>query len=574
MPKRSVARNTFTVLVFGTGFCAVVAAAADRTSQVEKIEERLNVIEREFSIFRELTGHKLQTQEKAQTDRLEAQDKRLTDFGAYTTQQANNIAQQANSIASISNNTAQVGNYIAWTSAGIAFVVFLAGLATYVTATRQAAKKAHEAVDAWFLSNGGLLETRLANLEAKASDGAKVIDDSAGAVAETATAAQATIHQIVSDLYKLVPGLLTSAKSPNADSIGVAENVEANAALKEIADKALVELRAKEAVAADSTHVVEGINMQTTSKLNLAAFAERLYAVGIGLFADRAYEYALQSFDMCAEVGELAKPKTRVACLFARAVTLGLLNKQADELLAYEEIDRQFHDDSDGLVRTNVANALYNKAVTLGQRGDTDAALATYEDIERRFGKDQDSLVRQVVAKAAVNRASRLSNPFGNSAATAAFDAVAARFNADEDPLVLCQVAFALSGASFNRIAASKQAATEGRPLSADLLGRAEQDLQKALSISDNNNSAMIRGNLGYCYFLMGDTERADEHTRAAASAADTAWFENQKGDADVYRIEPTDSQYVVFLSGIWAAADTSKLGNEGTPPSPAHRVA
>ena len=163
------------------------AAQAD----MDKLQEQVRTLDKELAVQREAFVRKLDDVEKRQIE--------IT-------------AQQANSLAAIANQTTALWNYIAYTSAAITVIVFIAGIATYFSAKSKAEKEARVASAKWFEENAVELKNQIDVLRAEAANAASQIKTQVQQVLSTAAVANQSIEASVANTI-----LSASKMSPSGE---------------------------------------------------------------------------------------------------------------------------------------------------------------------------------------------------------------------------------------------------------------------------------------------------------------------------------------------------------------------
>ena len=115
-------------------------AAPESSTDIRNTQAELRMLEKDVSTIKEHIAI-----------RLDAQDKRVGDLGQIT-------AQQANHIAAVATQTTYLG-YL------ITLVAFVAGLVTYLSATRRAKTEAEVASKQWFEEKADGLLKHIEELE-------------------------------------------------------------------------------------------------------------------------------------------------------------------------------------------------------------------------------------------------------------------------------------------------------------------------------------------------------------------------------------------------------------------------
>ncbi len=67
----------------------------------------------------------------------------------------------------------------------------------------------------------------------------------------------------------------------------------------------------------------------------------------------------------------------------------------------------------------------------------------------------------------------------------------------------------------------------------------------------------MVLGNLGYCLFLAGDIEAAEDATRECLQLGQLTSLNEQRTHAALHRVEPEDSDFEHMLDRLWVRVTT-----------------
>jgi tetratricopeptide (TPR) repeat protein len=296
------------LVVSGSAFAADQPAVR---SDLEKLQEQIHTIDKDLSIYKEVSAAK-----------LDSQDKRLGDI-------ALNTAQQANHLAAISNQTTTVGNYIAITSALITILVLIAGFITYFSAVSKAEKEARNASALWFKQNAADLQKEFEKLRAEAQKVSAQIESHGKQIASEASSTSAAMAKAGRAVL-----VLGSARGSANETPREAPNQQAVQTVRE-ASEALKDKPESQFTAAD------------------------YYARGLASFSSKNYQSALSVFEQAIALSKADTPTAQISqYLFAKGVTLGALGKSEEEIAVYDEIDRRFGKDESPSVREQVALAV------------------------------------------------------------------------------------------------------------------------------------------------------------------------------------------------------------------------
>ena len=184
------------------------------------------------------------------------------------------------------------------------------------------------------------------------------------------------------------------------------------------------------------------------------------------------------------------------------------------------------------------------------------SAISAFENASQAAGRNTPAVQQ---AQYLFAKGSTLSVLDKGLEATEVYDDIYARFGQDAAPDLQLIVASALNGKSFHQIVAAKQKWSD-KFLREDTLSTAISGLQRALNQSDEGNSAMILGNLGYAQFLLGQRKVAEISTRECLRLGGQKSLDEQLSDTRLHRIEPQDSDYEKMLSEIWKTVKAESL--------------
>jgi tetratricopeptide (TPR) repeat protein len=483
------------------------ALATDRpasASDLEKLQEQVRGLDKDVTVLKETASAK-----------LDAQDKRISDLSIST-------AQQGNHLSAISTQTGTVANYIAITSIVITILVFSAGFITYVSATRKAKEEARR----WFEEQAVSLREKIKTLEEQASKAADQI-----------SAHGIHVAQLADD---------TSKKITEAGALLLQQNSSTTTGVKSQEQT-------------DAANIVKQATDALKRKPESQFTSEDHYAKGLDYYRKGDFQSAFESFDAALASAEKANASEHdlVGLLLAKGIALGQLNRLADEIVAYDEIDRRYKEDTRPEIREQVAMALFNKGVSLGQLFRSKEAIAVYDEIDRRYKEDTRAEIREQVAKALYAKGASLGQLNRSEEAIAVYEEVNHRYKEDTRPEIREQVATAWNGMGFCFLMQAKQKWIR-KDERTKLLGTTIEKLQAALtSVSIVKTRAVILGNLGYCFFLSGKSTDAIAPTKECLLLGGQKSFDEQKTDAKQHRVEPEDTQYEALLDKLWAELKT-----------------
>lgn len=330
------------------GLCLALVASIAAPSQpatqtdIQQLQQQILVLDKELTVLKEVASN-----------RLDAQDKRVGDLGLWTSQQANHMG-------AISNLSTLVGIGITVLTALIAVGAgFITYFSTKNRVIEEAEKHAQSAAEAWFIKNKEKLEKEIAELEELAANG------------------KTTINTRLSEIDQAADQILSR---PN-HSPSQASNPEALLILK-TASSAL------------------------KSKPETEFTAEDHYIRGLNEYSAKRFDLALTNFDTAISIAttESVPPEKLSDYMFARALTLGDLNRHDEEIKGYDKIDEYFGKYSDPTLRRLVGKSLFNKGFALSQLNRSQDEIKVYDEIERRYSSDNTPPLRELTANALVNK--------------------------------------------------------------------------------------------------------------------------------------------------------------------------
>ena len=496
---RTVLIAALTWFAFGPASATPAANQAD----LEKLQEQVRALDKDNAVL---------------AAKIDAQNSRIADLGLAA-------AQQSNHIAVASNQTSVVGNLISWTGVAISILVAVAGLITYFSATARAKAEANEAAQKWFDDKADSLTKQIADLEAQVQRALKAIDGHENRVAETAAMANAHIKSdedavaaMAATLFKFQDG---AASNPvNQDAVRqvsqLSENLEAKPE--------------KDFTSADH------------------------FTRGLALLQDKNFLGALQQFEKAAKDTKLSAAET-VNYLFAQAFTLSRLDRTKEAIAVYDTLVQRYGEDSSPGVREQLAMALFNKGVQVGKLHGPEQEIAAYDTLVQRYGEDSSPVMRELVAMALFNKGVQLHDP---EQEIAVYDALVRCYGDDSSPGVREQVTKAKNGAAFNAMLIAKEHWTD-EVLRAQRLRQALTLLEAV--VAQSAQDAVFLGNLGYCFFLLGEDDLARQWTAKCLQIGGAAQLEAQRGDARLHRVEPQDTAYEALLDELWGQVQASAAG-------------
>jgi len=186
---------------------------------------------------------------------------------------------------------------------------------------------------------------------------------------------------------------------------------------------------------------------QVATPRNVLALAASVnLGVALGQMQKHADAIALYD-DLDRRFGTSADRMIRVFVASARvdkAYRLVRLGRAADAIALYDRVDRDFGSQTTQAMQAVVADAMLGKGLAYGELGQTQAELASYDALVRRFGASHSGASRKFVFWAMVNKGLRLGALGRVQEAIAVYDDLIARFDIASEPVLRDLVAKAL----------------------------------------------------------------------------------------------------------------------------------
>ena len=280
-----------------------------------RLQDQVRTLYKELAVQREAFVRKVEDVEKRQTEIM---------------------AQQANSLAAISNQTTALGNYIAHTNAAITVSVFIAGIATYFSAKSKVEKEARVVSAKWFEENTVELKNQIEALRAEAANAASQIKTQVQQVLSTAAVANQSIEASVANTI-----LSASKMSPKGERTQPAD--------------------------LEAAQVVSKASQSLERKPESELTANDFFIRGLSHYSNQDFHAALSAFETALKLEkENSSPIKFAQYLFAKASTLGQLEKPEEMIAVLDELDRHFGTGTTPALRKSVAAGLRIKGLTLG----------------------------------------------------------------------------------------------------------------------------------------------------------------------------------------------------------------
>ncbi|MDR0225078.1 MAG: tetratricopeptide repeat protein [Burkholderiaceae bacterium] len=203
-----------------------------------------------------------------------------------------------------------------------------------------------------------------------------------------------------------------------------------------------------------------------------------------------------------------------------KGIILGQMQRLEDEVAVYEQLIAKYVSDAKPALREQVARAMLGKGITLGQLEKQEDELAIYEQLIAMYADDASPALREQVARAMLCKGISLGQMQRPEEGVAVYDQLIAAYAGDATPALQDQVARAYNGKGFQYLLKAKREWSD-KGLVAELLRQAKADLLAGLELGSGDG--MLRGNLAYVQWLLGDTEDARQSFSQALNDAKSA---------------------------------------------------
>ncbi|MFJ3259819.1 hypothetical protein ACIPK7_06155 [Pseudomonas sp. NPDC086581] len=486
-------------------------------SDVQRIKSQISSLSERHTIFEAITSNQ-----------LSMQDKRLSDIGL-------NTAQQANYMGSISNLSTLVG-------LGITVLTILVAFVTYISVKNKATSEAKEAAERWFHEHGETLTTRIQSLHEEASH-------LRSEVANLKIASQEAIqeiHQRKDEFFKAADEILLTTRPPT----------HANTAAR--------------STDSPSTIMFQGISNNTGSSSNknidkVRKISEELefkpesnftsdehFARGLSLLSQNSFDSALTNLRKAVSLESYsASPNDEnlVKMMFALAVCYGNLKRHKSEIAIYDEIHDRFKDSPNSNIREYLLISSINKSVRLSEQNQVPEAIELLNKTIAKYESSNEVNIAKHVPTIFGAKASILSNNHEFKEALSICEHVEKEFKDSELKNNQLEFSRIRNTRAYCYILLSKKNWNDATKR-ISYLELAIETLTQA--IADNDYRPIVLGNIGYAYHLLGNAERAVEFTTQCLKLGGADTYELQKGDALKYRLVPQDPSYEALLNTIW----------------------
>jgi tetratricopeptide (TPR) repeat protein len=412
----SIRLALFAVLVSTT---LTVAAQQPAPPEAAATQEQVHALDKDLSVLKETASL-----------RIDAQDKRIGDLAG----------QQANYLAAISAQTGSVANYIAITGVAITVLFFIAGLATYFSATNKAVKEANDAAAAWFANNGAEQTAKLNALreqyDVSLDEFKRLRDASADALQEM----RAQIEIVKETAEKARKDIVTARDQVDSYSRQILNSADTTIGGSSTPTDATAVSAVREA------------SQELKTKPESDFTADDYWTRGLADYSLGHFESALTAFRNGAAQAEKNADAKKVheQLRLAIGVTLGQMGRSEEAIALYDDIVRSLDGDNEETSREQLAIALVNKAHQLASLNRLDDAVAVYDDVARRFENDPAPTLRVQVAKALLGKGYQLGALKRPLEEIAVYDDVVQRYAADPSPELRVQVAIALYNKGYS----------------------------------------------------------------------------------------------------------------------------
>lgn len=375
----------------------VCSAGHAKTDDPNHLTQRIEVVERELAIERQVS----------QNNR-DINDKRLADFATLATMQG--------------SHTTWVGNLVAIISVVITLLVFSAGFITYVSVKSRAVKEAQDAAERWFEKNARLLSDKVRLLEEQVHNALEVIASHETKVHNEASAVQTALAKKLREVSQAFESRqddsqarevsIAVATDVTASSVGsggsekpstssgVAEEYYRQANLFEDAQNYEAALRAFDAAIASS------------SESSVFDQAKYLASKGLFLINRERYEQSVSVFDEVIQRysgSEDDGAKVQYAfSLLSKGTALGKLGQREEELDCFDRVAREFDTSTSPSLKLIVMTALTRKAFALTEAGDNEARIQQLNEIISKYGDSLDEMLQVPLARVLAHKGTAL----------------------------------------------------------------------------------------------------------------------------------------------------------------------
>jgi tetratricopeptide (TPR) repeat protein len=146
---------------------------------------------------------------------------------------------------------------------------------------------------------------------------------------------------------------------------------------------------------------------------------------------------------------EFAPREQAARALASKAYHLGLLDRNAEAVEVYDEMARLFENATEPSLRVRAAKALVSKGYRLGLLDRSEEETAVYDQVVLKYGDQNEPELREQVAMALVNKGVTLGSLDRSGDAIDVYDEVMRRFGDAVEPGLREQVAKALLGKGY-----------------------------------------------------------------------------------------------------------------------------
>lgn len=309
----------------------------------------------------------LEIEKKITNNRIEMQDKRISDISLGISQQSNNLT----------SSTSLLSIAISILGTIVTLILFLAGYATYLVSTKKSIEAAREESKNWIKSNSTNIEKQIKTLEKTVSDAMKEIDRLNNDLSNKHKQAHNKIDESVQEMLRSFhqKAMPNDTEAMQSDSSSTAAN-DVKAASNELSSKAEDQFTPQD-------HFIRGLNEQQENRLDSALIS---------------YEKAINHPDF-----PKIEPEQQLRIYFAKSIAMEQIGKIDDAISIYNKIeDNYIKNDS---LAYYVSMSIFNKGLLYHRQQKINDAISTYQFIEDNFAHHNKLEIQEQVAMSLVNLA-------------------------------------------------------------------------------------------------------------------------------------------------------------------------
>lgn len=480
-------------------FSFALFSVASESSSMRDLDAQKELLLQKIDNNRDLTQKDFETVKA----RIDAVDKRMDD--------------QVNRAGDIGLSVDRLATAISWGGFLVALILPLAGFIGYFSVTRQAVYNAKLASKKWFDDNKENLAEKLHGLEEAAQKAHQEIDS---AVNNVASCEKNAILQIQENI-----------NLPNKKEVVI-----------DTYEKQALHLSAEQAKERpESSYSFEDWNKRAfdayqSHQLDVAAiywkYASEIKGVG-------GREVAQSLFNRMSALLAMGRDQD--------AYDVG--KKLVSSSCQYLSTD----------IRDIAVSAMYNMTVILYEQNKLDEVIATSEEIIAGYAADKSAYARRAVAAAMNAKAGVLEKMDKPAEAIDIYDQLISKYSPDESFAMSVVISSAKNGKGYTYLMNAKKK-WGNNDLVIPLLNKARADLLAALDLCGDNG--LMRGNLAYVLWLLGDRSAAEESFRIALDSA-------QRGGKELYtstlddvarnEVQQEDEAFRKMVERLWAEHQSVK---------------